>query len=300
MRTFAVSVISFLLSASLTAVKPAAQTGVLLLAHGGSESWNRNVRDIASAVNGALPAEVALGMATRAEIQSAHDRLVARGVTDIVAVPLFVSSHSTVVTSTEYLLGLRKDMPADLKIFAAMSHGSGGNEHAGHASPAEDGTKPVALRVPVRMSPALNAHPVVADILRSRASAISRLPLREAVILVAHGPNDDQTNERWLADLRITGARVKSDGYASVDAVTVRDDAPEAVRDAATAELRALVERRSSGGTRVLIVPALLSFGGIEAGIRKRLEGLDYEMTTAALAPDGRLVTWVLQMAKPQ
>jgi sirohydrochlorin ferrochelatase len=250
-------------------------------------------------VNGALPTEIALGMATRSEIQSAHDRLVARGVTSIVAVPLFISSHSTVVTSTEYLLGLRKEMPADLKIFATMSHGAAG-EHSGHGGPAEDGTKPVALRVPVRMSAALNAHPVVADILRSRTSAISRRPANEAVILVAHGPNDDQANERWLADLRITGARLKSDGYASVDAMTVRDDAPKAVRDAATAELRALVKRRAAGGTRVLIVPALLSFGGIEAGIRKRLEGLDYEMTTAALAPDGRLVTWVLQMAKPQ
>src|SRR5688572_32764739 len=40
-----------------------------------------------------MPAEVAFGMATRANLQSAIDKLTARGVTEIVAVPLFVSSQ---------------------------------------------------------------------------------------------------------------------------------------------------------------------------------------------------------------
>jgi hypothetical protein len=44
--------------------------------------------------------------------------------------------------------------------------------------------------------------------------------------------------------------------------------------DAATAELRALVERRTAG--------------------------LKYDMSLAALAPDDRLVAWVLEMAKAQ
>ena len=39
-------------------------------------------------------------MATRENIQTAIDRLVARGVTEIIAVPLFVSSWSSVITST--------------------------------------------------------------------------------------------------------------------------------------------------------------------------------------------------------
>ncbi len=296
MRSFSISAIALLLAATLTSSTASAQTGVLLLAHGGSETWNQNVRDIASRADRDMPTEVAFGMATRAEIQNAIDRLVGRGVTNVVAVPLFVSSYSTVIDSTEYLLGLRKDMPADLRVFAAMSHGAGA--HAGHAIPAEDGTKPVSLRVPVRMSPALNAHPVVAHILRARTAAISRQPSREAVILVAHGPSDDATNARWLKDLRVTASRVKADGYISVDAITVRDDAPPSIRDQAAAELRAIVQHRSTDGVRVLVVPALLSFGGIEGGIRKRLDGLAYEMSTAALAPDERLAAWVLQMAK--
>ena len=46
-----------------------------------------------------------------------------------------------------------------------------------------------------------------------------------------------------------------------------------------------------------MIVPLLLSFGGIERGIAPRLEGLPYTMADAALLPDDRLVTWVLEMA---
>src|SRR5690606_6495796 len=148
--------------------------GILLLAHGGAESWNENVREIARAVDATHPTEIAFGMATRANIQAAADRLAARGAAEIVAVPLFVSSHSSVVRATEYLLGLRDDAPPQLAAFAKMSHGSssqgghtmtasaheGDNAHAGHgshgAAAADDGTKPIATTLPVRITPALN------------------------------------------------------------------------------------------------------------------------------------------------
>ena len=273
------------------------RTGILLLAHGGSPAWDGNVHAIAAELDRTTPTEVALGMATRANIQSALDRLETRGVTAVVAVPLFVSTHSSVITSTQYLLGLRPDMPPDLVQFAKMSHGSA-VDHAGHGAPAVDGTRPIQTRLQVRMTPALDAHPIVADIVASRAAAISQEPASEAVILVAHGPVADDVNERWLVNLRAIAAQVGATAsYASVDVLTVRDDAPAEIRDAATRELRQLVERRRATQRRVLIVPVLLSYGGIEAGIRTRLEGLDYAMATAALAPDPRLVQWVRAMA---
>lgn len=51
------------------------------------------------------------------------------------------------------------------------------------------------------MTPVLNDHPIVADILASRARAISRDPENEAVIIVAHGPIEEADNRRWLADM---------------------------------------------------------------------------------------------------
>ena len=102
------------------------------------------VTAVARPSTGSTAPEVAFGMASRAAIQAAVDRLTARGVTAIVAVPLFVSSHSSVITSTEYLLGLRPDAPADLKIFAKMDHASHGapvspRDHAAHAPAADPG-----------------------------------------------------------------------------------------------------------------------------------------------------------------
>lgn len=87
-------VISFFLLALGAPRVALAQTGVLLLAHGGQPQWNARVSELAAKVDASKPTEVAFGMATRAHLQTAVDRLVARGVTEIVAVPLFVSSWS--------------------------------------------------------------------------------------------------------------------------------------------------------------------------------------------------------------
>jgi hypothetical protein len=88
--------------------------------------------------------------------------------------------------------------------------------------------------------------------------------------------------------------------FHRIEYMTVRDDAPEPIRSQATAELRSRVERASQEGKRVLVVPLLLSFGGIEQGIRGRLEGLQYEMSTQALLPDDRIIQWVLLQAGVQ
>ncbi len=289
-------------SAAAFAQTPA-KSGVLLLAHGGSAQWNERVADVVKAVDGSMPTEVAFGMASRASIQSAVDKLAARGVTEIVAVPLFVSSHSSVITSTEFLLGLRKEAPKDLAIFAKMNHGSHGapaaDHSAHHGTPAADPASPVTTTLKIRMTPALNRHPLIGAIVADRAKSISKTPENEAVILVAHGPVPDDDNRRWLEDMSVLAEQTKtSAAYASVDYMTVRDDAGPAMRGAATKELREKVQAQLALGRRVLIVPHLMSFGGIEQGVRKRLEGLDYTMTEQALMPDDRIVQWVMANAK--
>jgi|SRR5688572_3935562 len=277
-----------------------ADPGILLLAHGGSADWNARIEALAAQVGKTVPTEVAFGMATRSALQAGIDRLVTRGATEIVAVPLFVSSWSSVITSTEYLLGARAQAPRELAIFAKMDHSGAANTasagHEGHNM--ADGTTPVKSPVPVRMTAALNAHPVVAQILASRAKSISTNPGQESVVIVAHGPSADDENARWLADMKVLAQQVgAAEPFASIDYLTLRDDAEKTIRDAATAELRGIVSRRIGEGRRVLIVPLLVSFGGIERGLRERLDTLPYTMPAQALVPDDRLVTWVLSMA---
>jgi sirohydrochlorin ferrochelatase len=268
-------------------------TGILLLAHGGSTKWNEEVLKLAAQINKDVPVEVAFGMATRRTIQEGIDKLSGRGVKRIVAVPLFISSHSSVITSTEYLLGQRQEAPPALAIFAKMDHSHSSHGSASmEASP--DGTKPVKSPVPLHLTSALDRDPLVAEILITRAASISREPAREVVILVAHGPTSDENNAKWLADMKALAdlMRPKTE-YKRIEYLTVRDDAPEPIRANAAAELRARVETATGAGDKVLIVPLLLSYGGIEQGIKKRLEGLDYTITDRALLPDERLALWV-------
>lgn len=283
--------------------------GILLLAHGGSAEWNAQVTQLAAQIDQAKPTEIAFGMATRANIQSAVDRLRARGVSEIVAVPLFVSSWSSVITSTEYLLGQRSVAPRELEIYAKMNHasptpaasGTSGDHasHAEHTGAAADPKSPVSSPIPIRMTQALNDHPIVADILASRARSISQQPNEEAVVIVAHGPVGDEENRRWLTDMASLATQMSNvDRFASIDYLTLRDDAPATVRNQATAELRGIVTKRIAEGRRVLIVPLLVSFGGIERGLRERLDGLTYQMPNTALVPDERLVTWVLTVSE--
>ena len=284
------------------------RTGILLLAHGGSKEWNASVEAVAADVGKSQPTEVALGMADRTTMQAGIDKLTARGVTEIVAVPLFVSSHSSVIESTRFLLGLRADAPAELADYAAVDMGP---EHAGHGDApgsnaaagtsvdVQDKTKPVVHTVPIKMAPALDRHQILADILTDRAAAISRSPAKEEVVLVAHGPNEDAENALWLADLGAVAKLVAAKApYARVEVATLRDDAEPAVRDAATANLRNIASNGYNTNLRVLIVPVLLSYGGIENGIRKRLDGLDHVMSPAGILPDARIVTWILASAK--
>jgi sirohydrochlorin ferrochelatase len=275
-------------------------TGILLMAHGGSKDWNDKVKSVAAEVDKETPTEVALGMADPSTLQEGIDKLTARGVTKIVAVPLFVSSHSSVIESTKYLLGLRPDAPEELADFN-MDHAMQNTN--GHQTADADAKKtlpqPVKCSLPLRMSPALDRHPIVAEILSDRAAAISRDPARDVLILVAHGPNDDRENAEWLADMAALAKLIAAHtSYARIHYVTLRDDADAPVRDRATAELRKYAQSADAAGYRVLIVPLLLSYGGIENGLRQRLDGIEHTLSPQALLPEPRIAQWVLESAR--
>ncbi len=118
-------------------------------------------------------------------------------------------------------------------------------------------------------------------------------------MIVAHGPVPDDDNTKWLADMQSLAERIRgASSFKRIEYLTVRDDAAEELRAKATAELRRVVDRATGEGNRVLVVPLLLSYGGIELGIKKRLEGLSYTMSLQGLLPDERLAEWVLLAVK--
>ncbi len=247
--------------------------GVLVLAHGGSPRWNRTVRDAVAQARVSAPTEVAFGMGMHGhevqDFQSAVNRLEARGVKQIVVLPLLLSSSSDVFRQFEYLFGARAEAPWP------------------------DAGQPLARDVPVTIARPLDGDPVVAEIVLARAKRLSRDPARETVVLVAHGPVEDADNQRWVDAMGgAASALERAGGFAKVERLTLRDDAPAPVRDEATRQLRQAVEQ-AGRTTRVLVIPVLLAPGGIEQKIPQRLAGLAYEFTGDTLLPHPALARWL-------
>ena len=287
-----------LLLPALPAPATAQTSGVLLLAHGGRDTWNQEILTMAERIDSTIPVEVAFGMANKRTIEDALDRLAERNISNVVAVPLFVSSHSSVMRATEYLLGSRSDAPPEMEAFGRMA----ARRHAAGAEADDDFDwhAPIETTLPISLTSALDGHALVADILVSRALEVSQAPEDEVVVVVAHGPSSEEDNARWLENMQVLADEMRQrTRFSRIEHLTVRDDARTPVREKAAADFRAVVERATQEDKTVLIVPLLLVYGGIETGIRERLEGLEYRMANQALLPDDRLAEWILTQATP-
>jgi len=250
---------------------------VLVLAHGGSFRWNRTVRQTVHDARLRQPTELVFGMGMHphevAKMQRALERLRRHGIQRLVVVPLLVSSHSEIFEQFKFLFGLRPQ---------AIWPEAGG---------------PLQVGVPVELRPALDESPQLREVLLDRARALSRNALRETVILVAHGPNDEAANQRWVAMLNAASQYLKqAGGFREAVGVTLRDDAPEPTRRAAIEQLRQEVQRVSADG-EVLVVPVLMAKGGIERKIAKALKGLTYRYSGQTLLPHPLIAQWIAQRA---
>jgi hypothetical protein len=77
-----------------------AAQGILLLADDGQPEWKTQLLQLVATVDKQMPTEVAFWTETNPNVQSAVDRLVGRGVSEIVAVPLFVAAPLAAVSSS--------------------------------------------------------------------------------------------------------------------------------------------------------------------------------------------------------
>jgi sirohydrochlorin ferrochelatase len=281
------------------------KVGVLILAHGSKDqNWNKSVIDAAEPLKKQYAVEVAFGMANPETMQQAIDKLESQSVTRIVVVPLFVSSYSPIIRQNEYLLGLREELADEPMI---MDHTSEKlNEHHGqyshHLMNDEEKNmelRPLNFKSEILLLKPLDDHPFVAEILHARIQELSQRPENETVIIVAHGPNDEEDNENWIkimdsiADqIRAKQVQEESKKFKQIFCLTIRDDAEEDIYEQAKQHLRTLVFQAAKDG-KVIIVPLLLSQGGIEKGIVKRLEGLDYVWNGKTLLPHPNISRFV-------
>ncbi|MEK7404210.1 MAG: CbiX/SirB N-terminal domain-containing protein, partial [Acidobacteriota bacterium] len=247
---------------------------LLVVAHGARRAgWNDRVVRMMDRVDWPSPKGVAF-LTTSSPEQSLANvaaRLDQPGVNRIIVVPLFVSSFSDHYEEIRYYAGERTEAPAHV-------HG-----------------EPLKTRAKLILTGGMDDDALLARILADQARSISTDPNGESLVLVAHGPNGDSDNERWLACLKAHATYLQqSVGFRRVWFITLRDDSPKAVRDAATAALREKV-RADSMDTKVLVVPVLVSLGRVQSEIKKRLEGLAFRMSASGIADHPLAAEWIRQ-----
>ncbi|MFQ5776374.1 MAG: sirohydrochlorin chelatase [Terriglobia bacterium] len=260
----------------LVAVPARPQDALLVVAHGSrSPEWNERVVDLVSQVRWGGPVGVAFLM--QAPPERALDQVAVQldqtGVDRIIVVPLLVSSFSGHYEEIRYYVGQREDAP-------------------GHVNYA-----PLKTQAELVLTSGMDDHPLISQILLDQIKHLSTESANETVVLVAHGPNEEEDNQRWVERLTRHGERIREAlRLRRVEVMTLRDDAPKPVRNAATEQLRGTIERAAAAG-RVLVVPVLISVGYLQRQIHERLEGLDYVMSERGLSDHPLAAEWIRQQA---
>ena len=257
--------------------------GVVVMAHGGPESWNVGVNNMLDPLKTRYDLELAFGMADAYSIQEAVGRLEARGVTDIGVVRLFISGESW-LQRTQQILGMVPGAPD--RPMQAHSH-TPDESHGSHRM--EFWQLDSRARFSVNLE-GLSEAPEMNEVLLQRAQELSVDPANENVLILAHGPGDDAENERWLKNINARAELLREKGgFNTIKVATLREDWPEK-REAAQADVREFVSNGSAAGRRVLVIPYRVYGFGPYAQV---LDGLDYVADAKGLVPHPAVAHWI-------
>lgn len=202
-------------------------------------------------------------------IQDGIDRLEAEGVTDMLAIPLFVSSGSKHVSEIGWALGA-------------------------YAEPAVE-TELTSMRVKASLTYGrpIDADPEIVTVLldRSRRLLDGGDPAETAVLLIGHGSEHAGLHEAWASGLAALAAEVKEQGgYADAEIAMLR---PDMARDA----VGSLRSRRP--GCEVLALPVFLSEGYFtQEVVTGRLSGLGCRYDGRTLMPHPLIAQWIARQAQ--
>jgi sirohydrochlorin cobaltochelatase len=244
--------------------------GTVIIAHGADAAWNAQVETVAAAARTGGPVAVSFLMgpgAKAARFQDVVRRLVDSGVSEIVVVPLLISSHSGHYEQIRYLTGGRDDLDATMMHHLHM----GGLERAN-------------VSIPVRLARA------------ERSLALATTPATQALFIIGHGPNSSEDNAAWMANLRsIADSVSRITGFRDVKIGLVQDDAPAAVRREAVLRVRELIQLQHAATKQdVVVVPVLVSKGLVSTQkLPKDLHGLPIAYTPEGLLPSPLLARWI-------
>lgn len=250
--------------------------------------WEQSVLEMIESLRGqsTKDIEVAFGMWStdcfNLGIERLREKMAARGKTldSLRVIPLYLSSYSPVIEMQKYIFGKRPDLPLPIP------------------------TARIAFQGPIDYRPAIDYNPHLSMILSNRLQHLIQLAREQnyslsqmEVVFVMHGPISEEDNTHWV---EMAQKYLRDLSYllpvGKFHIVSLRDDADRPTRDEATKIFRQFVSGAQEKGGVALVLPYLISKGGIETGILKRLDGLDYIWTGEMILPDLFFQTVILNM----
>ncbi|WP_438448086.1 sirohydrochlorin chelatase [Gorillibacterium sp. sgz5001074] len=246
--------------------------GVLVISHGSrSAEWVRLVDEAVAGVRldeGIPVVSSFLEIVEGRLIQDGIRMLEAEGVTDIVVVPLFVSSGSTHIDEISYALGVipEPNLPTDMVPFerSAAIH---------FTSPIDD-------------------DPDIARIVFEKVRELSVQPDKEILLLVGHGSIEKGFHLRWKTGLERLAARLKElGGFDEADvSMLLPDQIPWKMKR----------WRKLKPEHRVIVAPLFLSEGYFtKQVIPSRMEGYEYRYNGQAMLPHPLVSRWMENQIRP-
>lgn len=239
--------------------------GILIISHGSRESsWVELVDEAVNQLPLQEPIPVAvsfLELVNGRLIQDGINYLEEQGVTDIVVIPLFVSSGSTHVDEIAYALGVKEtpDCDTDRAPFHIQA-----NIHYG-----------------VPMDDDADVAQMIWDKVRYQFTEHER----KVILLIGHGSIYDQFRQRWEQGISSLSAKVQRiSDVAAVDYALLN---PDSVK-------QRMAYWQNERGYEVIVFPLFLSEGYFTQNvIPRRLDGFQYRYSGEALLPHPLLTHWI-------
>ena len=195
-------------------------------------------------------------------IQDGIYNLEEQGVTDILVVPLFVSSGSTHLDEISYALGV---IPEPIL---------------------ETNLVPLAIQARIHYGTPIDYDEEIVRILYSKLQPLSQQPSHEIVLLVGHGSVEKGFHLRWRKGLELLASRLKTLG--GFDEVDVAMLLPDQVKR----KMKLWTKRKPEH--TVIVAPLFLSEGYFtKQVIPLRMQEYSYKYNGKAMLPHPLISKWM-------
>jgi len=240
--------------------------GVLVISHGSRKAeWVDLVDQAVAAikVDAAIPIYSSfLELIEGRLIQDGIYSLEEQGVTDILVVPLFVSSGSTHIDEISYALGVIEQPNLETDMV------------------------PLDIQARIHFGTPIDYDEEIVQILYGKILPLSQQPSHEIVLLIGHGSVEKGFHLRWRKGLELLASRLKLLG--GFDEVDVAMLLPDQVK-----RKMKLWTKRKPGHT-ILVAPLFLSEGYFtNQVIPLRMQEYSYKYTGKALLPHPLISQWM-------